>query len=67
MTNLKLKTSKSALKRFKISSEGKLGRRHTRLNHFNAKQTGAARRNKRADFPLAKQNKKDIKNLMPYI
>ena len=67
MPKIKLKTSKSAFKRFKISSKGKLSRRHVRLNHFNAKQTGKARRNKRAAFPLAVQNEKDIKNLMPYI
>lgn len=64
---MKLKTSKSAIKRFKVSAKGKMERRHTRLSHFNAKQTGNARRNNRADFPLAKQNEKDIKNLMPYL
>ena len=63
---MKLKTSKSASKRFKISSSGKKQRRHVRLNHFNARQTGSARRNKRIALPLAKQNEKDIKNLMPY-
>lgn len=63
---LKLKTSKSALKRFKISSRGKFHRRSVRMNHFNAKQTGATRRNKRADKLLSKSNFKDIKNLLPY-
>ena len=62
----KLKTSKSASKRFKISSKGKKQRRHVRLNHFNARQTGSARRDKRGPQPLAPQNEKDIKNLMPY-
>lgn len=63
----KLKTSKSALKRFKVTGTGKLKRRHTRINHFNAKDTGGGRRDKRGQFPLAKQNLKDIDNLMPYI
>ncbi|MBI2063917.1 MAG: 50S ribosomal protein L35 [Candidatus Yanofskybacteria bacterium] len=67
MSNLKLKTSKSASKRFKISSGGKLQRRRSRINHFNARQDGAARRNSRGQEILAKQNEKDIKNLMPYL
>lgn len=62
----KLKTSKSALKRFKFSSTGKIQRRSVRMNHFNAKDDGGARRNKRGQKPLAKVNEKDIKNLMPY-
>jgi large subunit ribosomal protein L35 len=67
MPKLKLKTSKSALKRFKVTSKGKMEHRHTRMNHFNAKQTGSSRRNKRPQETLAKSNDKDIKNLMPYI
>jgi len=67
MSHLKLKTSKSALKRFKVSSKGKMSHRHSRMNHFNAKQTGNSRRGKRPDEELAKVNKKDIKNLMPYL
>ena len=67
MPKLKLKTSKSASKRFKISSGGKWQRRHARMNHFNARQDGSTRRSKRNEQPLAKQNEKDIRNLMPYI
>jgi ribosomal protein L35 len=62
----KLKTSKSALKRFKFSSRGKISRRRVRLNHFNAKGSGNVTRRKRSAKPLAKQNEKDIRNLMPY-
>jgi large subunit ribosomal protein L35 len=67
MPKRKLKTSKSASKRFKVTSKGKLEHRHARTNHFNAKQSGESRRQKRPDSILAKQNKKDIRNLMPYI
>ena len=67
MCGIKLKTSKSAAKRFKVSSKGKMQHRHVRMNHFNAKQTGKMRRNKRPQDTLAKVNDKDIKNLMPYI
>ncbi|MBI2062709.1 MAG: 50S ribosomal protein L35 [Candidatus Yanofskybacteria bacterium] len=67
MPKLKLKSSKSALKRFKISSSGKKQHRHSRINHFNARQDGSARRNNRGQDVLAKPNKKDIRNLMPYV
>lgn len=67
MARLKLKTSKSASKRFKISSKGNIRHRHVRMDHFNAKDTGSMRRGKRPQKSLAKQNEKDIKNLMPYI
>ncbi len=67
MTKLKLKSSKSAFKRFKISSSGKKQHRHSRINHFNARQDGSARRNSRSQDILAKSNNKDIKNLMPYL
>ncbi len=67
MANLKLKTSKSALKRFKISSKGKMQRRSVHMNHFNAKYGGATKRHKHSTKFLSVPNKKDIKNLMPYI
>ncbi|MEK7507397.1 MAG: 50S ribosomal protein L35 [Patescibacteria group bacterium] len=63
---MKLKTSKSALKRFKFSSTGKISRRSVGINHFNAKDTGGERRRRRSEKPLTKTNLKDIKNLMPY-
>lgn len=63
----KLKTSKSSLKRFKVTGSGKILRRSVRMNHFNAKDTGNMRRGKRGDKALAKVNEKDIKNLMPYL
>ena len=63
---MKLKTSKSALKRFKFSATGKLLRRRVAVNHFNAKDSGSDRRQRRATRPLAKSNRKDIRNLMPY-
>ena len=37
------------------------------MDHFNAKESGSERRDKRSQRPLAKSNKKDIKNLMPYV
>lgn len=66
MSKLKLKTSKSALKRFNFSSTGKVQHRAPNMNHFNAKDTGNERRNNRGQRGLAGVNLKDIKNLMPY-
>ena len=67
MPKLKLKNSKSASKRFKISATGKKQHRHSRINHFNARQDGSTRRNSRGQETLAKQNEKDVRNLMPYL
>jgi len=64
---MKLKTSKSALKRFKVSAKGKLFHRKPRQNHFNAKDGGTLKRNKRKQNEVMKQNMKDVENLMPYI
>ncbi|MEK7154203.1 MAG: 50S ribosomal protein L35 [Patescibacteria group bacterium] len=66
MAKLKLKTSKSARKRFRFSSKDKIQRRRVHMNHYNAKESGGERRDKRTQRPLAKSNEKDIKNLMPY-
>jgi large subunit ribosomal protein L35 len=63
---LKLKTSKSAFKRFRFSSKDKIQRRRAHMNHYNAKESGSERRDKRSQRPLAKSNEKDVKNLMPY-
>lgn len=62
----KLKTSKSALKRFKVSAKGKLMRRPVNNGHFNAKSTGSERQRKKGVSSLSKANHRDIDNLMPY-
>lgn len=62
----KLKTKKSVKKRFKITGTGKLLRRPSRQGHFNAKQTGKQRRQKRKLIPVAKTEIKILKKLMPY-
>ncbi len=45
----KLKTRKSVSKRIKITGNGKVSRRRSRQNHFNAKQDGDHIREKRND------------------
>ena len=66
MSNQKLKSSRSAGKRFKISARGKIKRRRTRQNHFNAKNSGNERRDKRMTRELPKASHKDIEHLLPY-
>lgn len=56
---------KALLKRIKITGKGKLLRRHTRQNHFNAKDTGKGTRQKRGKLPLAKADEKAVKQLLP--
>ena len=62
----KLKTSKSASKRFKISSKGKMMRRRVNAGHFNAKSTGGERGHKRGSENTNASNDKDLANLFPY-
>jgi len=45
----KLKTRKSVSKRFKITGSGKIKRRSTGQNHFNARDEGKSTRAKRKD------------------
>jgi len=63
---MKLKTSKSAMKRVKISSRGKMSRRPTMSGHFNAKDTGAQRNRRSGDTNMGSSNMKDMEHLFPY-
>lgn len=56
---------KALLKRIKITGKGKMFHRHTRLNHFNAKDTGEGTRRKRKESLIAKADEKAIKQLLP--
>ena len=56
---------KALLKRVKITGKGKLFRRQTRLNHFNAKDTGQGTRRKRKDTLIAGADLKNVKQLLP--
>ncbi|MGB9797524.1 MAG: 50S ribosomal protein L35 [bacterium] len=63
----KLKTRKSAAKRFKITGRGKLLRRHTRLNHLMIKKREARVRRLRQEAEVDKTMEKRIRKLVPYI
>jgi large subunit ribosomal protein L35 len=62
----KIKTYKSAVKRFKVTGNGKLKRRKAGRDHFNAKEPGRVTRLKRVDINADATNLKTIKSLIPY-
>jgi len=62
----KIKTHKATVKRFKKTKNDKLLRRKAGQDHFNARETGNTKRNKRRDFTSSEANAKTIKILMPY-
>jgi|GEM_PF-3514475 ribosomal protein L35 len=63
----KIKNKKSILKRFKISAKGKLQHRPVRIDHFNAKESGNERRQKRQQKPFVGKEVTEIKKLLPYV
>ena len=60
----KLKTRKTAAKRFKISGTGKIMRGKTGLNHLMRKKDGPRRRHLLADGELNKSDRSRIRLLL---
>ena len=60
----KLKTKKSILKRFKITSRGKILHRPVHQNHFNAKEGGGQTRHKRGFENLMPVDSRKIKKVV---
>jgi len=50
----KMKTKKSISKRFKVTKTGKVIKRTAGQGHFNSRETGNVRRNKRSDVSMSK-------------
>jgi len=63
---MKLKTNKAVSKRIRTTKKKKLKIRTGGQDHFNAKESGKVRRNKRRDKNLSKANVKNVKRLTPY-
>ncbi len=53
------KTRKAVKKRFKVTAAGKVVKRKSGQNHYNAKESGKVTRNKRRDVKV--ENKKQSK------
>ena len=64
MKKNKPKTIKSLSKRFKITKRGKVKKLRKSQNHFNAKETGKKKRNKRLDSTLSPSHAKVIKQII---
>ena len=62
----KIKTHKATAKRFQITKKGKTKQRKAGQDHFNAREPGKLKRNKRRDINTDKSQVKTIKTLMPY-
>jgi large subunit ribosomal protein L35 len=62
----KIKTHKATAKRFVITKTNKLKQRKAGQDHFNARESGNTKRNKRRDIDTDKTLVKTIKKLMPY-
>lgn len=59
----KLKTSKTAIKRFKITGTGKLLKRRAGQDHFNSRESGRTTKNKRRDIEAHKTNVMNLRRL----
>ncbi len=67
MKKYKVKTSKSAAKRFKKTGTGKLVRMKANKSHILNKKTTKRKRNLRKDVVVDKTNVKTMKKIMPYL
>ena len=62
----KIKTKKSAAKRFRISGKGKVIRYIAFRRHLLTKKTSKRKRGLRGSVVVHKSNQQDIKRLIPY-
>ncbi len=60
----KRKSNKALTKKIKVSKTGKVKRRSTGQNHFNAKESGNKTRSKRSDKRLFKTDEKNVKKAL---
>ena len=66
MAGYKLKTKKSATKRFKITATGKIKRKKAFLRHQLSCKNAAKKRNLRASGLIAEADTASIKRMLPY-
>lgn len=67
MKKYKVKTKKSAAKRFKKTGTGKLVRMKANKSHILNKKTTKRKRNLRKDAVVDKTNEKTMKKILPYL
>jgi len=62
----KIKTHQATAKRFSRTRNNKIIKRKAGQDHFNSRESGKIKRNKRRDVQVAHSASKNIKKLMPY-
>lgn len=62
----KIKTRKAVAKRFTITKSKKVIKRKAGQDHYNARESGATRRNKRRDISISKTEHKSVRTFVPY-
>ena len=62
----KMKTSRAAAKRFKVTGSGKLVRNKAYKSHILTKKTTKRKRNLRKDIIMDETNVKNMKKILPY-
>ena len=63
----KMKTSRAAAKRFKVTGTGKLVRNKAYKSHILTKKTQKRKRNLRKQTVLDQTNVKSMKKILPYL
>ena len=63
----KMKTSRDAAKRFKVTGSGKLVRNKAYKSHILTKKTTKRKRNLRKDIIMDETNVKNMKKILPYM
>ena len=63
----KMKTSRAAAKRFKVTGSGKLVRNKAYKSHILTKKTTKRKRNRRKDIIMDETNVKNMKKILPYM
>jgi len=66
MAKRKLKTNRSAAKRFKITASGRFKRKKAGMRHFMRRKKQSVKRNLRTRGYVDKTNAKFVANLLPY-
>lgn len=63
----KMKTSRAAAKRFKVTGTGKLKRNKAYKSHILTKKSAKTKRNLRKPAMTDKSNVKNMKKILPYL
>ncbi|MFH1767353.1 MAG: 50S ribosomal protein L35 [Patescibacteria group bacterium] len=64
---MKMKTHKALSKRLKVTKNGKMIKRTSGQDHFNSREDGKTRRNKRSDKTVSETHRKAVEIMMPYV